>query len=152
MAVTEATLTIGTLADRSDCSVPTIRYYEEIGLLPKARRRPNGHRIYSRADEDRLTFIRRCRDFGFMIEEIRQLVDLAGDESRDCIEARDLAQCHLDKVRGKLAELLALEHGLLGLVQSCTNHCVGGAATRCTIFSDLHEVTLKSSPQKACCG
>lgn len=150
--VIEAKLTIGLLADRSGCNVPTIRYYEEIGLLPKAQRRPNGHRVYSNVDRDRLTFIRRCRDFGFSIEQIRHLIDLATDGGRDCVEARDLAQSHLDEVRRKLAELRALERGLMALVQSCSSHCAGGPATRCTIYTDLQEQVPKPQPRKACCG
>jgi len=150
--VTEATLTIGVLADLSGCNVPTIRYYEEIGLLPKALRRPNGHRIYAMTDQERLTFIRRCRDFGFTIEQIRQLIDVAEDDSRDCVEARDLAQSHLDQVQVKLAELRALERGLIGWVQSCTSQCMGGSPSRCTIFNDLQEAAPKPPLQKACCG
>ena len=87
-------LTIGALADQTGCNVPTIRYYEEIGLLPPARRRPGGHRFYSEADLRRLTFIRRCRDFGFPIEQVRALVELTEASDRDCNEARDLAQAH----------------------------------------------------------
>lgn len=129
-AVIEAKLTIGLLADTSGCNVPTIRYYEEIGLLPKAQRRPNGHRIYSSADRDRLTFIRRSRDFGFSIEQIRQLIDVAADVGGDCAEAKDVAQSHLEAVRLKMAELRALESGLAALVQSCSNRCLGGPRPR----------------------
>lgn len=150
--VTEATLTIGVLADLSGCNVPTIRYYEEIGLLPKALRRPNGHRIYAMTDKERLTFIRRCRDFGFTIEQIRQLIDVTKDDSSDCVEARDMAQSHLDQVQVKLAELRALERGLIAWVQSCTSQCMGGPPSRCTIFNDLQEAGLKPSRKKACCG
>lgn len=148
--VIEAKLTIGLLADRSGCNVPTIRYYEEIGLLPKAQRRPNGHRIYSSVDRDRLTFIRRCRDFGFSIEQVRRLIDLAVDGGRDCVDARDLAQSHLDDVRLKLAEFRALEFGLAALVQSCTDRCMGGAPSACTIFNDLIGPAVVSPPSDCC--
>ena len=60
-------LTIGALATQARTNVPTIRYYEEIGLLPQAERGSNGHRYYREADLRRLTFIKRCRDFGFPI-------------------------------------------------------------------------------------
>ena len=62
-------LTIGALADETRCSIPTIRYYEQVGLMPEANRRPGGHRFYGEPDLKRLTFIRRCRDFGFSIGE-----------------------------------------------------------------------------------
>ena len=58
-------LSIGTLAERAGCNVPTIRYYEEVGLLPRPDRRAGGHRTYGHDDLRRLTFVRRCRDFGF---------------------------------------------------------------------------------------
>lgn len=132
-----AALTIGAVAERTGCSVPTIRYYEEIGLLPAADRKPGGHRIYSDADLQRLTFIRRCRDFGFPIEQVRTLVGLIEDPSRDCGVARDLAQTHLDAVREKLDELRALERTLVGFVESCNAACAGGPASRCTIVDDL---------------
>src|SRR5262245_40667304 len=105
-------MTIGALAAGTGCSVPTIRYYEEIGLLPAASRRTSGHRVYGPADLQRLTFIRRCRDFGFSIEQVRAFVALAGSPARDCRAARDLAQQHLIGVRQKLKELRALERSL----------------------------------------
>lgn len=130
-------LTIGALAERTGCNVPTIRYYEEIGLLPRPDRKPGGHRVYGDADLKRLTFIRRCRDFGFPVERVRKLVALVEDPSRDCFEARDLAQEQLNAVREKLAELHALERSLLGFVDSCTAACAGGPAPQCTILEDL---------------
>lgn len=151
-SLSDATLTIGALAERSGCNVPTIRYYEEIGLLPKAVRRPNGHRVYSGSDQARLVFIRRSRDFGFSIEQIRELIALSSDPSRDCAEARDVAQMHLDAVRLKLVELQALERGLSDLVRDCTQRCVGGGMGACTIFNGLasHDTTPDRAGQ--CCG
>ncbi|MGF9758313.1 helix-turn-helix domain-containing protein [Microvirga sp. 0TCS3.31] len=127
------------MADKTGCNVPTIRYYEEIGLLPPARRRPGGHRFYSEADLQRLTFIRRCRDFGFSVEQVRNLVSLSQDPDRDCNETRDLAQAHLDEVRRKLIELRALESSLEAFVGNCTAACAGGPASQCTITEDLSE-------------
>ena len=112
-------LTIGTLASETGCTVPTIRYYEEIGLLPEANRRTGGHRVYGTADLRRLTFIRRCRDFGFPIEQTRELVALVGSPERDCTAARDLAEEHLTEVRRKLRELRALERSLKKFVEDC---------------------------------
>jgi DNA-binding transcriptional MerR regulator len=67
-------LKIGELAELTGMSVPTIRYYEQIGLLPRAPRQAGGQRVYSRDDVERLTFIRRCREFDFSIEQVRALV------------------------------------------------------------------------------
>ena len=130
-------MTIGRLATGTQCTVPTIRYYEEIGLLPEANRRLGGHRVYGEADLRRLTFIRRCRDFGFPIEQIRELVALAGSPERDCTAARDVAQTHLTEVRRKLKELRALERSLKAFVEDCTTQCAGGPVRACVILEDL---------------
>ena len=136
MANTNA-LPIGTLAERTSCNVPTIRSYEEIGLLPRAARKASGHRVYSEADMRRVLFIRRCRDFGFPIEQVRALVRLMDEGSRNCTEARDLAQGHLDAVRRKIGEMKALERSLSQFVASCNSACAGGPASQCVILEDL---------------
>jgi len=142
-------ITIGKLAEISESNVPTIRYYEEIGLLPRAQRRMGGHRTYTDADLKRMTFIRRCRDFGFTIEQVRRLVTLAETPERDCVEARDLAQVHLTAVRAKLRELRALEKNLAGFVTACDAECAGGPAADCLIIEDLSGTTKKSG---GCCA
>src|SRR6478609_3188539 len=95
-------LKIGALAKQTGTSSPTIRYYEEIGLLPSAGRQAGNQRIYGEADVKSLMFIRRCRDFGFSTDEVRELVALLRDPSSSCADARDLAQEHLLAVRAKL--------------------------------------------------
>src|SRR5258708_856864 len=107
-------LKIGALAAMTGTNPPTVRYYEEIGLLPPAGRRVGGQRRYGDDDVKRLTFICRCRDFGFSIEEVRALIGLMQDRSRSCTEARDMAQAHLVCVRAKLVELKALERTIAG--------------------------------------
>jgi DNA-binding transcriptional MerR regulator len=81
-------LKIGNLAERTGTGAPTIRYYEEIGLLRSADRQSGGQRVYGDADVARLTFIRRCRDFGFSIEQVRSLVMLVQDPNTSCMHAR----------------------------------------------------------------
>ena len=83
---------IGTLADRTGTNVPTIRYYESIGLLPQAARQEGRQRVYGERDVERLTFIRRCREFGFSVEQVRSLEALGRDRSRSCLELRELAK------------------------------------------------------------
>ncbi|MGO4642528.1 MerR family transcriptional regulator [Mesorhizobium sp. 2RAF45] len=73
------------------------RYYEEIGLLPRAPRTAGGQRTYDDDDRGRLTFIKQCRDFGFAIDQVRALLDQSISSSRDCVETRDIAQAHLDE-------------------------------------------------------
>ena len=130
-------LKIGDLAKRTGTNAPTIRYYEEIGLLPRASRGEGGQRSYHAGDVRLLTFIRQCRDFGFSIEQVRALVALMQDRSRDCIEARDVAQAHLVSVRAKLGELRSLETALASFVKSCEAQCCGGPASDCLILQDL---------------
>lgn len=139
-------LSIGRLAERSGTNPPTIRYYEQIGLLKRPDRREGGHRTYGSADLRRLTFIRRCRDFGFPIDQVRSLVDLLENGDRSCVEARDLARDNLSVVRGKLEELRALEASLVQLVSDCETACVGGPGPSCVILEDLAE------PGKPSCG
>lgn len=130
-------LKIGALAERTGTNAPTIRYYEEIGLMPRADRQDGGQRRYSDEDVKRLTLIRRCREFGFPIEQVRSLVTLAQDPDRSCLEARDLAREHLMAVRAKLRELKALERSIAGFVASCETACAGGPGPDCTILEDL---------------
>jgi DNA-binding transcriptional MerR regulator len=132
-----AGLKIGALAHRTGTNAPTIRYYEEIGLLPRADRHQGGQRVYGEEDVSRLTFIRRCRDFGFSIDRVRSLLALAQDRQRSCFDARDLARDHWAKVRARLRELKALERSIANLVADCETRCTGGPGADCAILHDL---------------
>lgn len=149
-----STLSIGAVAKRTGCTVPTIRYYEDIGLLPPAARTDAGQRHYGEATLRRLTFIRRCRDFGFSIEQVRELVGLVDQPDRPCMEVRDIAAIHLTEVRRKLDELRALEAGLKAFVCSCDTACAGGAAIDCSILEDLALPAEKAQVVQgsACCS
>ena len=109
----ESSLRISALASRTGTTAPTIRYYEEIGLLPMAARDDGGQRRYADADVRRLTFVRRCRDFGFSIEQIRALVALLDDQSRRCCDVRDIGHAHLVSLRAKLSELRGTQNAIL---------------------------------------
>jgi DNA-binding transcriptional MerR regulator len=130
-------LKIGELADRTGTSAPTIRYYEQIGLLRRAPRQTGGQRVYTRDDVERLTFIRRCREFDFSIEQVRALVGIMQDPNSSCMDARDIAAGHLTAVRVKMRELKALERRLVAFVESCDTSCVGGPGPDCVILDDL---------------
>jgi len=150
------TLSIGVLAQQTGCTVPTIRYYEEIGLLPTGPRTEGGRRVYGQAAVRRLTFIRRCRDFGFTIEQVRELVGLVDEPDRPCMEVRDVAARHLAQLRQKLAELQALESSVAAFVCSCDTACAGGAVLDCTILEDLKlpasALDRSSSATPSCCA
>jgi DNA-binding transcriptional MerR regulator len=128
---------IGELARRTRTNAPTIRYYEEIGLLPAPVRREGGQRTYGDGDGRRLTFIRQCREFGFPIEQVRSLVALTEDQDRSCTEARSIAQAHLDAVRKKLSELKGLERNLTDFIRRCDAVCAGGPGPDCVILRDM---------------
>lgn len=134
-------LKIGELAARAGTNTPTIRYYEEIGLLPRPDRQDGNQRRYGDDAVKRVTFIRRCRELGFSIEQVRTLAALVQDRNRSCMEARSLAVGHLDEVRSKLKELRELERSIAGFVKSCDAVCVGGPGPDCVILEDLSTTT-----------
>jgi len=125
---------IGVLAERTGASVPTIRYYEQIGLLRRVGRR-NGQREYDNEDLRRVLFIRRCRQFNFSIEQIRTLVLLVQADG-PCVEARLTAEKHLATLRSRLAELSALEKSIASLIVACKTRCDGGAVSDCVFVQD----------------
>jgi DNA-binding transcriptional MerR regulator len=149
-----ARLSIGLVARQTGCTVPTIRYYEEIGLLPPAHRTNAGQRHYDERTIHRLTFIRRCRDFGFSIDQVRELVGLVDQPGRPCNEVRDIAALHLAQLRSRLAELTALEASLSAFVCNCESACAGGPAIDCTILEDLaaERVGAASATAGSCCA
>lgn len=138
---------IGELAERTRTNAPTIRYYEDIGLLPRPERQEGNQRRYSDEDVRRLTFVRRCRDFGFPIEQVRSLAAIMADSGRSCTDARDIAKAQLDEVREKQRELAALERSLDMFVIQCDASCAGGPGSECVILEDLGAPTAKG-----CCG
>lgn len=121
-------LSIGRLAGATGCSVPTIRYYEAIGLLPRARRAANGHRCYGERDIRQLRFIKQCRDFGFSIEQTRRLLTLIQDDgSTACTAALSVVQPHVDALRERINELKALERTLSQYIRRCHSECAESA-------------------------
>jgi DNA-binding transcriptional MerR regulator len=133
-------LKIGELARASGTTAPTIRYYEEIGLLPRPSR-TRGRRRYGEDDVRRLTFIRRCRDFGFPIDQVRILATLTHDNERSCKEARDLAEAHLAAVREKQRELRTLERNIAALIEVADVACPGGSGADCIVLEELANPT-----------
>ena len=109
---------IGELSRRSGCHIETIRYYERIGLLPRARR-AGRYRNYEGADAGRLAFIRRARELGFTLDEVRTLLALAAGGAETCHEARDLAAAHLPGVRARIADLRRMQRTLADHIRAC---------------------------------
>ena len=128
---------IGVLAARTGTTTPTIRYYEDVGLLPHAERQTGGQRRYGPDDVRRLQLIRRCREFGFPIEQVRELVTLVEDDRRCCTDARTIAHAHLEQVRAKLTEFRALERHIAAFVRQCDASCAGGPGPSCVPLTQL---------------
>src|SRR5579863_1426069 len=116
-----ADISIGELSRRSSVNIETIRYYERIKMLPAPARAANGRRIYGPAEARILAFIRRSRDLGFTLEEIRALLALGGPERASCADVHTIASAHLAGVRRKLSDLVKLEAILARTVAQCSN-------------------------------
>lgn len=112
---------IGEAAKLSGVNIETIRYYEREGIVPAADRSENGRRLFDAAGIARLRFIRRCRDLGFSISDVRALLDLSGNATKHCDDVRAISERHLSDVRARLSDLQELEAALADLVQACTD-------------------------------
>lgn len=129
-------LSIGEAARRSGCSVATIRFYEELGLIPEALRSAGGRRLFTRPDIERLRLIRRLRSMEFGIDATKELL-AAMSGGGTCLDIRDIAEGQLQVVRARRAEIDALERTLAGLTGRCTAVCAQSASKDCTIVDDL---------------
>lgn len=124
---------IGELSRATGTNIETIRYYERIGLLPAPDRTAANYRSYGDAHRARLAFVRHSRDLGFTIEEIRSLLDLSDDPTRECDEADRIATRHLEQVEEKIAQLTLLRDELTRIV----GRCRGGIAADCRVIEAL---------------
>ena len=115
---------IGDLSRRTGVKVPTIRYYEQMGLISAAARSEGNQRRYEKTDLERLAFIRHARDLGFDIPAIRDLIALSRHPDAPCAGADRIAEEHLAAVREKIAKLSKLEQELERIVSHCSGHSV----------------------------
>jgi Cu(I)-responsive transcriptional regulator len=126
-------LKIGDLARETGTVVETIRFYEKIGLLPAPGRTSGNYRAYDASHLRRLSFIRRARDLGFSLDQVRDLLSLADDRDRSCEAVDGLARQHLAEVDRKIADLTALRRELGSLVDQCGH----GLVSECRIIEAL---------------
>ena len=124
---------IGELSRRTGVNIETIRYYERIKMLPTPPRTASGRRIYGATDLRILAFIRRARELGFSLDEIRALLRLGGPEKASCREVREIAAHHLEGIRAKLGDLRKLERLLAKTVAQCS----GRTAPDCPVLDIL---------------
>jgi DNA-binding transcriptional MerR regulator len=126
-------LTIGKLGRETGVKVPTIRYYEQIGLLPQAERSMGNQRLYRRDTLERLAFIRHSRDLGFTLEAIRNLLSLSDQPDQPCHEADAIARAQLLEVERRLQRLVALKAELERMI----TQCAGGRIADCRVIEVL---------------
>ena len=126
--------TIGAVSEKTGCNIETIRFYEKEGLLPTPERSSGGHRLYTADHISRLYFIRRCRDLGFSMDEIRQLLSLADGHEVSCERVKHIADKHLSDIRRKIADLQKMEKTLGELSSSCS----GKDVPECPMLDVLH--------------
>ena len=128
------------LAKLTGCNLETIRYYENIGLMPDPPRTASGHRRYGPAHVERLHFVMRARDLGFTTEEIRGLLSLVDRGSHTCAEVERMGRHHLEVVRDKIRDLKAIETVLAQTIARCT----GSDTPDCPLLDVLSAGQTKS--------
>jgi len=126
---------IGSVAEKSGVPPKTIRYYESIGLIRPADRRPNGYRNYSLTDMRTLNFVKRARSLGFSVEEVRDLIDLWRNRKRTSVAVKALATRHLEALERKIQELESMRKAVADLVRRCH----GDARPDCPILDELDD-------------
>jgi len=126
-------MTRGELAARTQCHGETIRYYEQIGLLPDPPRTPAGHRRYQAVHVHRLRFVLRGRELGFTVDELRRLLDLVDRRAVTCGQVRTAALEHLADVKRRIADLRRMERTLSRTVA----RCAGGEVPDCPMIDSL---------------
>ena len=124
---------IGALAKASGCSVQTIRWYEQAGLLPQPLRTGGGRRLYDVKAAARLGFIRHARELGFSLHAIRELLTLTVDPDQSCGAVDAIARRHLTEVEGRITRLEALRTELRRMVKACQ----GGRIAECRVIEVL---------------
>lgn len=129
---------IGELGREAGVKVPTIRYYEQIGLLPPAERNAGNQRVYGRAALERLTFVRHARELGFSLEAIRELLSLSDHPERSCAAADAIARRQLQAVEARMTRLAALKEEL----ESMIAQCAGGSIAACRVIEVLGDHAL----------
>ena len=130
---TPARLTIGTLSERTGCHIETIRYYERIGLMPRTARSDGGHRLYGAEHVKRLGFIRRSRELGFTLDQVRTLLGLVDGRRYTCAQVKRITVEHLEEIRRKVADLRKIERVLRDMAAQCD----GGAVPKCAVIDAL---------------
>ncbi len=135
-------LKIGEVAKRSDVAIETVRYYERQGLLAEPDRRPSGYRQYDDSVVSRLLFIRRIKDLGFTLAEIKELLGLWFDSKTRCEHVRQRAEQKIDDIEGKIRSLQKMKRSLKRVIGQCENR---NAIDECPLWLGLDEPRLNKN-------
>ena len=146
------TLTIGDLARKTGCKVQTIRYYEEIGLMPPVRRTAGNQRRYGPAEAARLAFIRHGRELGFPLDDVRELLDLSDQPERSCDAADEVARRHLAAVEARIASLRTLKAELKRMIAACGQGQVADCRVIEVLADHSHASCLRADHRPARIG
>jgi DNA-binding transcriptional MerR regulator len=136
---------IGVLAKATNTKVETIRFYEAEGLLPAPSRSPANYRIYGQSHLDRLSFIRRSRDLGFTLDQVRALLRFADDDTAPCVEVDAIARAHVADIDRKLADLRALRLELTRRLDTCSKSTIGACRIIAALSPEPAAVFQKST-------
>ncbi len=131
-------LSIGDLSRKTGVKVPTIRYYEQMGLIEAPIRSEGNQRRYSQKELECLSFIKHARDLGLSIQAIRELMELSAHPEHPCDHADDIAKAHLEDVRVRIAQLQSLEAELARISAGCT----GENVRECYVIQSLADHSL----------
>ncbi len=129
-----SSLTIGQLAKRADVGVETVRFYERKGILAEPNRRPSGYRQYDEDVVDRLRFIKRAKELGFTLNEIKELLSLRLDPTTTCADVKSRAEAKIDDIQDKIRTLQRMKKALVKVTKACSGR---GGTSECPILESL---------------
>jgi MerR family transcriptional regulator, mercuric resistance operon regulatory protein len=135
---------IGELSKQSNVNIETIRYYEKIGVMPAPGRSAGGYRIYGADHLKRLSFVRRSRQLGFSLDEIRELLRLVDGHAYTCAEVQALTLNHVAEIRRKITDLKRLKRVMAEMAAQCT----GDRAPECAVIDALFDARPPSNERQ----
>lgn len=151
-AQSKSRFTIGALAKQAGVAIDTIRFYEREGLLPPPKRRASGYREYDNGAVGRVRFIRRAKDLGFKLDEIRELLALETDRDNGVEGVKRRASRRLQELNARIQQFTEMRDALAQLVEECPG---SGEPECCPILSTLHgeqEEQAPAQPSQGCCS
>ncbi|MHC4879943.1 MAG: MerR family transcriptional regulator [Planctomycetota bacterium] len=134
MTTHSGSLSIGQLAKRAGVGVETVRFYEREGLLVEPQRRQSGYRQYQSDTVDRLLFIRRAKELGFTLKEIKELLSLRVDEEKTCADVRQQAEAKIADIEDRIRSLQRMKRALVKVTKQCSG---SGPTSECPILESI---------------